>query len=86
MSGIYEIWKAYAMFIVETVFAYFDRIEVLPDVIAMSVLILHVLAINWFLPLWAVLLIYAVIGLPMVWFFGAMSWAVFTNDFGRQYR
>jgi hypothetical protein len=86
MSGIYEIWKTYAMFIVETWCACCKHTEGLPNVMAMGVLSLPVIAISWFLPLWAALSIYAAIGLPMLWFFDGMFRVFFAFDLSRQHR
>jgi len=86
MSGIYEIWKAYAIFIVETMSACCKFIEDLPDAVALGVLILPVVAIKLFLPYWAALTIAAAIGLPMLWFLGVMFWLLFAGDIGYQRR
>lgn len=86
MSGIYEIWKAYAMFIVETVMTCIERTNGLPVAVALGVLILPVVAIKLFLPYWAVLSIAAAIGLPMLWFLGVMFWLLFAGDIGYQRR
>lgn len=86
MYRIYEMWRIYAMFIVEAVFSFCKWAESLPDVVAMMILTLPVFAIILFLPHWAALSLGAAIGFPMIWFLGAMFGMFFSYDIGRQYR
>lgn len=78
MYRIYEIWKAYALFVVEAIFACQRRIEHLPDIVSFGLLLVPLIAVEWFLPRWASLSIFAAIGLPMLWFFGALFCVYFT--------
>lgn len=86
MSRIYEIWKTYAMFIVEAVMAYCERTEHLPFVVSFGGLIAPLFAVDYFLPRWAALPIYAAIGLPLAWFIGSMLWVFFAHEYNRQGR
>ena len=86
MYRIYEAWKAYAMFIVEAVMAYCERTQHLPIVVSLGSLILPFFAVDWFLPRWVALPIYAAIGLPMLWFIGTMFWVFFAHEYNRQRR
>lgn len=78
MSRIYELWKIYALFIVDAVFVYSRNTEHLPFVVSLGGLLLPLLAADWFLPRWASLPIYAAICLPLMWFVGCII-GVFIN-------
>jgi len=72
MSRIYEIWKAYAMLVIEAVSAYCRKTEHLPVVVSLGLLLVPMFAADWFLPRWASLSLYAAIGLPLAWFLGTL--------------
>lgn len=84
MYRIYEAWKAYAILIVEAVMAYCERTQ--HFVVSIGSLILPLFAVDWFLPRWAALSIYAAIGLPLAWFLGSMFWVFFAHEHNRQRR
>lgn len=83
MFRIYEIWKAYALLIVEALSAYCRATEHLPVVVSLAVLLAPMLAADWFLPRWVSLSLFAAIGLPLAWFLGTMFWVFFTYGSNR---
>ena len=83
MSRIYEIWKAYALLVVEALSAYCRATEHLPVVVSLALLLAPMLAADWFLPRWASLSLFAAIGFPLAWFLGTMFWVFFTYGSNR---
>ncbi|WAK04327.1 hypothetical protein [Methylobacter sp. YRD-M1] len=79
MFCIYDLWKKYALFVIDAVSAYCRNTEHLPFVVSLGGLLLPLLAAGWFLPRWASLSIYAAICLPLAWFLGCMI-GVFINQ------
>ena len=86
MHRIYEVWKAYAMLVIDTVSAYCRSTEHLPVVVSLGLLLVPMFAADWFLPRWASLSLYAAIGLPLAWFLGTMFWVFFTYGSNRASR
>lgn len=83
MERIYEMWKAYALFIVAALSAYSERTDHLPAPVAFGFLLLPMLAADWFLPRWASLSIFAAVGLPLAWFLGAVICVFFAYSSNR---
>lgn len=83
MYRIYEIWKAYALFVVGVFSAYSERTDHLPLVVSLGMLLVPMVAADWFFPRWASLSLYAAIGLPLAWFLGTMFWVFFTYGSNR---
>ncbi len=79
MYRLYEIWVAYAMFIVETVSAFSRWMEDLPIIFPLGSMFLALYAVDLFLPRWASLSIYAATGLPMVWYLSTLFYVFFTH-------
>lgn len=86
MYRIYEVWVAYAAFVIEAFFAYCRRTEHWPVIVSLGLLLVPMFAADWFLPRWASLSLFAAIGLPLVWFFGVMVWLHFTYGLNRTNR
>ena len=86
MFHIYEIWKTYALLVIEAVSAYCQKTERLPVVVSLGLLLAPLFAANWLLPRWASLSLYAAIGLPLAWFLGTMFWVCFTCESNRETR
>jgi hypothetical protein len=86
MYRIYEIWKAYALFVVGVLFAYGERTDHLPMPVSLGFLLLPVLAADWFLPRWASLSVFAAVGLPLAWFMGTMFYVFFAYSPNRAKR
>lgn len=86
MCRVHEVWNEYALIIVDALFAYTERTQHLPVVVSFGSLIVPFLVVDYFLPRWVALSIYAAIGLPLAWFLGSMFWAFFTQEYNRQHR
>lgn len=86
MYRIYDAWKDYALFIVEVFFAYCERTQHLPVIVTIGTLTIPFLAVDYFLPRWVALPIYAAIGLPLGWFICSMLWVFFTQEYNCQRR
>lgn len=86
MYRIYAIWKAYAMLVIDALSAYCQKTEHLPAVLSLGLLLVPMLAADWFLPRWASLSLFAVIGLPLAWFLGTMFWVFFAYESKRANR
>ncbi len=77
MYRIYEVWKAYALFVVAALTAYIDRTDYFSTPVSFGLLLLPLLAADWFLPRWASLSIFAGLGLPLAWFLGNVFYVFF---------
>lgn len=81
MHRIYEIWKAYAMVVVEAYFAYCQKTENLPAVVSFGLLLAPMAAVHFFLPAWISLPLIAAILLPLLWFLGLLFYVFFTYEY-----
>lgn len=86
MSRLYEIWKAYAMLVIDAVSAYCRATDHWPAIASLGLLFVPMLAADWLLPRWASLSLYAAIGLPLAWFLGTLFWVFFTHESQRASR
>jgi hypothetical protein len=69
------------MLVIEAVSTYCRKTGHLPDMVSLGLLLVLMFAVDWFLPRWASLSLYAAIGLPLAWFLGTMFWAFFTYEY-----
>lgn len=85
MYRAYELWKAYAMVIVDGLFAYINKAEDWgwPPLLTLALPLAAMFAADWFLPRWASLGVFTALGLPMAWFLGSMFYVFFTQVQGR---
>ena len=84
MVRAYEIWKAYAMAVVDAVFAYLDKTDDWgwPPVLAMVLPLLPLLAVDRFVSRWVSLGLFLPVGLPIGWFVGSLFCAYLATEHG----
>lgn len=83
MQKIYEMWTDYVLFVVGALTAYSDCTDYLPAPVSFGLLLLPLLAADWFLPRWASLAVFAGVGLPLAWFLGTVFYVFFAYSSNR---
>lgn len=75
MYRIYEIWKAYALFVVSAFGTYFDRTDHLPAPIVIGIPLVIFITADYFISQWVSWTLFAGVVLPHVWFY----WSLFRD-------
>ena len=79
MSSLREMGFSYMMLVIDAVTAFSKRTEHLPLIIPLGTMFLAFYAVDFFLPRWAAVSIYAATGLPVAAYLIILLYVFFTH-------